>query len=571
MRNFTLFVAVAVTSMFTTGAAASTNYTGITVPAGIGTTTGSNGKSMFSTAVPMASQHKATQKLTVGNAKPTDNTIYSEAPAGVHTDYSRASDAFGVAFGMLIFAEDSGLTVDYVEGEDGCVYISNPFSQFPLKAYLKCQRNGDKVTFTGAQAVFAMPETDDNGNPTGNIVYCYACPMVPRATADGGEWYFADTKSTVEFTVKDNALELDPEAMIGLFLWDEEQKDLAWTGYGDYNMRYKAVTSSLIAPPADLATERWSMILDDGTGYFVNVGSADNALYIKGIYPNTPNAWVKLDVNEGKAVLNDVQYLGKDDNWHYAYAVGGTVENKYIEEWDDYMEVATPTGVLSFSYDPAERVLETEGAFIICTEENCTAYSSYYPTISIMQQNHVAGTAPLAPQGLYTAVYEEGSQTLEFAIPMLDVDGALLETSNLSYRVFVDGELFDFYNDEYVKLPEATMNEFPWGFTEDYDFYAMGVYHSVYFYINGYESIGVQTVYHEPETNAVLYSSITAIDAEGNIINGIESVAQGTKAVKSVDYFDLQGRRVATPAKGLNIVRTTYADGTTDTRKTIVR
>lgn len=566
MKFFTLAVSLAVASFV--GAAAASPVTKMSVPAGVSVSQLPNGKSMFHTAPHMESGARAASKLSITVPKPEDTTVITEAPAGKATDYSRASDAFGVMMGMLLYAEDSGLTVNYVEGEDGKVYISNPFSQFPLHAYLEATREGDVLSIAGAQAVLEMVD-----ETTGELSYAYACPMVSRATPDGGEWFFADTKNPLQMTVKGDSIVTAPETFIGLFVWDEEQKDLAWTGYGDYNMKYSRQTSSLVTPPADLATDRWSMILDDGTGYFVNVGAAQDALYVQGLYGNTPNSWVKLDVNGSKAVLNDVQYLGKDENWHYAYAVGGVMENQYIEEWDDYIDVAVPQGVLPFDYNAEARTLTTSApnALIICTQENCTAYSAYFPSISIMKQDHVAGTLPLAPQGLYTNVYEPGSVTLEFALPMVDVDGALLETANISYRVFVDGELFEFYNDEYTKLPQPQMNELPWGFTEGYDFYATGVYHSIYFYFEGYETLGVQTVYREPgNESAPLYSEITTLAAT-NDPDGIEGVAQGTKQVKSVEYFDLQGRSVAAPAKGLNIVRTTFADGTSATRKAFVR
>lgn len=49
------------------------------------------------------------------------------------------------------------------------------------------------------------------------------------------------------------------------------------------------------------------------------------------------------------------------------------------------------------------------------------------------------------------------------------------------------------------------------------------------------------------------------------------AAAKAGKTVSSVAYYDLQGRRVAKTAHGLCIQKTVYADGTSDTRKHMVR
>ena len=47
--------------------------------------------------------------------------------------------------------------------------------------------------------------------------------------------------------------------------------------------------------------------------------------------------------------------------------------------------------------------------------------------------------------------------------------------------------------------------------------------------------------------------------------------ANTEKSVKSTAYYDLMGREVATPAHGLSVKKTVYVDGTTATRKYLVR
>jgi autotransporter-associated beta strand protein len=52
--------------------------------------------------------------------------------------------------------------------------------------------------------------------------------------------------------------------------------------------------------------------------------------------------------------------------------------------------------------------------------------------------------------------------------------------------------------------------------------------------------------------------------------SGIDNVLAG-KTVKSVEYFDVTGRKVSEYAKGLTLVKTTYTDGSIDVKKNFIR
>lgn len=70
----------------------------------------------------------------------------------------------------------------------------------------------------------------------------------------------------------------------------------------------------------------------------------------------------------------------------------------------------------------------------------------------------------------------------------------------------------------------------------------------------------------EAVTDTIFGPQITVVFHNDGTTSGIEGVAS-SDAVKPVEYYTLSGRRIATPARGLNIVK--YSDGTI--RKVVVK
>ena len=54
-------------------------------------------------------------------------------------------------------------------------------------------------------------------------------------------------------------------------------------------------------------------------------------------------------------------------------------------------------------------------------------------------------------------------------------------------------------------------------------------------------------------------------------VTGIDATQATAKTVKSVETFDLMGRKTANDANGLVIKRTTYTDGSVKVTKTLAR
>ena len=62
---------------------------------------------------------------------------------------------------------------------------------------------------------------------------------------------------------------------------------------------------------------------------------------------------------------------------------------------------------------------------------------------------------------------------------------------------------------------------------------------------------------------------VWTMDKWGNTTGVKTAITDGNAKISSQELFDVAGRRITTPQKGVNIIRTTYADGTVKTTKFI--
>ena len=116
------------------------------------------------------------------------------------------------------------------------------------------------------------------------------------------------------------------------------------------------------------------------------------------------------------------------------------------------------------------------------------------------------------------------------------------------------------------------MTDVPMNFTDYNDFMVSGQMHTVYFFLQGITSVGVQEVYKDGDkaykSNLMSYTvnedgTLTGIDR--NIVN------KGEANVKSVSYTDLSGRTISQPQHGIYLKTVKFADGSQKTMKYLKR
>ena len=448
-----------------------------------------------------------------------------------------------------------------IDTGDGKVWLNNPISLYPVQSYIYANKTDEGLSIPSGQLVLDYADEYEE-------VKLYVMPVEFVADDEGYLTPVAKPDEEYKLINEDGVWKsADENICLGLCGWDEEYNEYAWNGYGDISLVYEPMTEKGIDVPTELKTSRWSYITPTGEGYFVNLGIEGSSIYIQGIHPVVPEAWIKLDLNGNKAVMESGQFLGEDfETYHYAYAVTGTVEEVWDDDWEEYVDLFTVNQNIEFDYDAENKTLTTDKAIGFAPISDGTMMTSYIANPRFTGQLHKAGVPPTKPVITnvtpYNDYWEYGS--IDFQIPCTDTDGALLDKDRLYYNMLVNGQIFEFLDDEYVEIPESPMVNVPFSY-QDYDIYMVGIDHSVCFYFTGFESIGIQTIYMEEDENGV----VTEVKSEiaYNEQDGVSSVSNDSKIVKSIEYFDFSGRPVINPKNGLYVARIIYSDGTIGNQK----
>lgn len=155
---------------------------------------------------------------------------------------------------------------------------------------------------------------------------------------------------------------------------------------------------------------------------------------------------------------------------------------------------------------------------------------------------------------------------VELSIPVVDTEGNPMLTDKLSYVLYIIDasdvqQTLTITQDLYSEIP-ADMTEIPYNFDDDWDINVGGNP----FYLNQdpneivtWKKIGVQSIYRgmdiEHRSEIVWYdiqAYIAEMQAELERVTGIDDILADSSRDRIV--YDLQGRRVATPTKGLYII-----------------
>lgn len=202
----------------------------------------------------------------------------------------------------------------------------------------------------------------------------------------------------------------------------------------------------------------------------VNVAVVADTVYFQGMSDFLPEAWVKGVKNGNEVVFKDNQLLGTYSTQGQSYFFyNGVTVFTYDAEADTYSATGEIYGVLNNQY-----------------------YDGRYFNPVLSRVVEVAGK-PATPSisGIEETQYGD---VLLFNVPLTDVNGNNMVASKLSYQFFVDDEANQlvFTTQDYIKLTED-MTVIPFGFTENYDFYADEIYLNMPH--DTWTKIGIQSVY----------------------------------------------------------------------------
>ena len=276
--------------------------------------------------------------------------------------------------------------------------------------------------------------------------------------------------------------------------------------------------------------------------YQMQVGFDGNDVYFKGVSDDTADMWLKGTLSEdGTTVTIPAnQYMGQTTALWLTFDYYFTAVAEDGETMEDIV----------LNYDAENNKFTTDQVLVLHDGKRKLGepYQTFSNVVIAKMQEFAATPAdPSVEEMKLTGDYPKAY----FVIPAEDVDGNAILTSKLFYTVWYeeDSEVkqFTVTAGEYKNVTED-MTEIPYDYDDSYDIYKGGEV----FYFNPVEAVaswtkvGIQSIYYgggeRNESNIVWYDTTTTGIADVNV------------DTKNAVIFDLQGRRVSNPGKGLYIV-----------------
>jgi len=228
----------------------------------------------------------------------------------------------------------------------------------------------------------------------------------------------------------------------------------------------------LVVLPDGLEILPYAMSYDEGSKG-INVAVDGNDVYFQGMSQYLPEAWVKGTKDGNLVTFPAMQYMGD-------YGNNGSSFFFY-------------NGEATFTYDPDAGTYTAEGLVygVLADQYYDGKYTN--PVLTPVVEKAVM---PANPE--ITGMEENNyGWIVEFNIPLTDVNGDPLVGSKLTYMIYTDTEgtiaPLTFTPATHSKLTE-NMTEIPYGFTENWDFYATNIYLND-LYSADWTRIGIQSIY----------------------------------------------------------------------------
>lgn len=480
--------------------------------------------------------------------------VYSN-PQGTPQYYKKNS------VGLFWYYDDEQVDAPalFVFGDDNSVYIQDPITSWDTGNFAKGELSDGKITVSLPQTLYYWP----NENMGLNM-------YVMKQSASDPEEYEVDFDITsLEYIVdEDGVITLDLpgepyEYMLGYVYTSDGG---TWDGDGDFYQDY--TVADVNTAPAGLAFENYVM-KEEGYGYMVGIGADSENLYIKGLFTGVPDGIVIAKLDGNTATISQDQVIG--GYWGY------WVYTKLFSFHDTNFGLAPANEVYTLNVDLENKTItsaEQDYSLAMNADLEEAKIFTYYDSFEIYVQDSFIGT-PSNPYDLefYDEYLDEyGFYYFGFELPNISTDDLVLLPGNMYYKIYLDEEAYEFEPDNfyyiYYGLDEPT-TEIPFLFDNGIDIQVSDAYHMVGIYVEGFTTIGVQAVYRYD--GVVRESAIITLNLEDGEVTetpaGVETLLNSQ--IVNETYYDLSGRKVMNPEKGIFIKRATLSDGNVVTKKVI--
>lgn len=346
-------------------------------------------------------------------------------------------------------------------------------------------------------------------------------------------------------------------------------------GYGSYANTFSVVKDETVQPSAALTQKSYTMTYVDyvsqqPTTKAVKVAIDGNDVYLGHFYND---CWIKGTISGNKVTFPAYQYLGTE-----------TILNK-VHEYMVAFEISADRQEaklidnLVLDYDPVAGTMgTTTQSFGVNQGKKTAGLIDVYELPTFSDNKYEEGT-PAKPEILTVMPYganEEGLAAVAYANSNLSTDGKPLDKEKLFYNIYLDGKLLTFNTSAYGYIP-TNMTDIPYAYydvnitqsqsgAKGYDFQVLDDVQVVFLY-KDFTVLGLKAVYVDGDTR--LESEMAEYDIRNAA--GISSATADEADASTVTYYDLSGRKVSTPSKGVYVRSVKLKSGAVKTTKVVVR
>lgn len=504
-----------------------------------------------------AAAMKASSRL-AADAIEFDLNVISEQPEGELVQYLRAGGALYENWGYVNSSDQAGIIMNIVTAPDGeTVYMQDPVSMYAAETWVKAKKDGNKIYMPLFQTLSFYEE---EGWGVGIVM----AHMV--LDEQGMRSYVADPEITeVVFNINEDGTismegtdEMDESGWYAQNILATVYTDnAAWSGFGDYKSVYSIFNDEPLALPEGLDLVQYS-VADDYYGHLLKGAVDGDKIYLVGLYSEMPEAAIVGTIEGDKVAFASDQYLGSY-NGYAMYFAACQAELFYYEEYDFwYYGPYEYRASAIFDYDAANgSMVNTENDILLLNRgkaaDNISNMSSLTGPTQIMPFVEMPAK-PATPCITYFADYFDmiGYSYVTSSLPLEDVNGNFIDPEKVTYCYWMkfDGEAepYVLYADEYPMVEDGTI-ELPYTFRNNNNIDPAGDYLTIY--VNGFEDIGVQTIYYGGgERHA---SNISWNSGDETVVEDTTTGIKNITSAKDGQMFDLMGRQTK-GGQGLVIV-----------------
>lgn len=494
---------------------------------------------------------------------------------------------------ISVYAQDDSPIVSSAPGEtqlykaevEAANGFSKPFTHLDEICY-RINFDGDKAYIFNMLSIYLPKDfyvvADVVGNeiriPTGFVYEDRQGIMELRLKRfllnSNGNWSIDDSDADIVWTIESDGTirENDPGSAFGLVTYYVDEDDFFWEScvYEDLMLSPTTITTELPENITDVKDYRRFTDYGFNGESFVNeiikVARDGDDFYFKGLYNFEDSfeieCWVKGRLEGDEVVIDGDQLCGVDLRGYFCY------NGVCFLDWD-IQSLVKLNEPLKFKFDEEKKEMITEDWFMMTQGHEYIAL--YFPGSELTYFDPVPAV-PAIPELIDwdDEFFESfGTTFFVFLLPYEDEDGKFINPEDMTYSVFFDGDdtPYVFEPSLYTSLSEP-MSEFGFYFVSgDITVTPSEGYmrHLIYVRTNDYNSIGVRSYYTVDGVRNE--SPIMWYHRNQTEVNDMMDAVE----VASVEYFDMSGRRLDNPSYGIVIKKTTYADGTEKTSKTVIR